>query len=103
MIVAIIEGSVFKYIYRRFLIVVTQSHYDSNRGFELQDMKKMLKMYKEWGFQMYPGLNFQDLLGKFQVFAYTFKILGLNTFSTLFLYLVIRIPHWNHKTMSCSY
>jgi len=34
------------------------------RGFELQDMKKMFKMYKEWGFQMHPGLNFQDLLSK---------------------------------------
>lgn len=40
------------------------------RGYELQDMKRLLNMYKEWGFQMYPGLAFPDLLSRCESFGH---------------------------------
>lgn len=40
------------------------------RGHELQDMKRLLNMYKEWGFQMYPGLAFPDLLSRCETFGH---------------------------------
>lgn len=39
------------------------------RGFELQDMKRVLKMYKEWGYQLHPGLAFPDLMAKCVTFG----------------------------------
>ena len=40
------------------------------RGHELQDMKRLLNIYKEWGFQMYPGLAFPDLLSRCETFGH---------------------------------
>ena len=40
------------------------------RGHELQDMQRVLKMYKEWGFQMFPGLAFPDLLSRCETFGH---------------------------------
>lgn len=39
------------------------------RGFEAQDLKRIIKIYKEWAFQLYPGLAFSDLLGRCEVFG----------------------------------
>ena len=39
------------------------------RGYELQDMKRLLHRYKEWGFQMFPGLAFPDLLNRCESFG----------------------------------
>ena len=39
------------------------------RGHELQDMKRLLHRYKEWGFQMFPGLAFPDLLSRCESFG----------------------------------
>lgn len=39
------------------------------RGYELQDMKRLLHRYKEWGFQMFPGLAFPDLLNRCETFG----------------------------------
>ena len=39
------------------------------RGYELQDMKRLLHRYKEWGFQMFPGLAFPDLLSRCESFG----------------------------------
>ena len=39
------------------------------RGFEAQDLKRVIKIYKEWAFQLYPGLAFSDLLGRCEVFG----------------------------------
>ena len=43
------------------------------RGYELQDMKRLLKLYKEWGFQMYPGLAWPDLLSRCETFGHRMK------------------------------
>ena len=43
------------------------------RGYELQDMKRLLKLYKEWGFQMYPGLAWPDLLSRCETFGHRIK------------------------------
>ena len=34
------------------------------RGSEARDIKKMLTMYREWAFQLHPGLAFTDILSK---------------------------------------
>lgn len=34
------------------------------RGFEAQDAKRLVTMYKEWAFQLHPGLAFPDLLNR---------------------------------------
>ena len=34
------------------------------RGFEAQDLRKVIKMYKEWAFQLYPGLAFPDMIDR---------------------------------------
>ena len=44
------------------------------RGFEAQDLKRIIKIYKEWAFQLYPGLAFSDLLGRCEVFGSKGKI-----------------------------
>lgn len=36
------------------------------RGYEEQDLKNMLRMYKDWGFNLYPGLSFTDLLNSIE-------------------------------------
>jgi len=34
------------------------------RGHEAQDAKMLINKYKEWGFQLFPNLAFQDLLSR---------------------------------------
>lgn len=39
------------------------------RGFESQDSKKLMNLYKEWASQLYPGLNFKDMLSQIETFG----------------------------------
>ena len=37
------------------------------RGSEARDIKKLMTMYREWAFQLHPGLAFTDVLSKCEV------------------------------------
>lgn len=42
---------------------------ESSRGNEANDLKKLMLRYTEWAHQLYPGLNFTDLVGKCEDFS----------------------------------
>jgi TIMELESS-interacting protein len=41
----------------------------NGRGNEAKDVKKLMGMYREWAFQLHPGLSFADVLHKCEGFG----------------------------------
>jgi hypothetical protein len=53
-------------LYHDFSRAQNQKPLFRGRGYEEQDLKNMLRMYKDWAFNLYPGLSFIDLLNRIE-------------------------------------
>ena len=53
-------------LYNEFSRAQRQRPLFRGRGHEEQDLKNVIRMYREWGYQLYPGLAFSDLLNRIE-------------------------------------
>eukprot|EP01084_Bolivina_argentea_P081205 147073_1 len=44
------------------------------KGHERSDLKKLIKLYREWAIQMYPSMRFEDLVRKTVTFSSQYKV-----------------------------
>lgn len=44
------------------------------RGSEAQDLQRLMSMYREWAFQLHPGLSFPDVLSRMETLGSRAKI-----------------------------